>query len=119
MSPSNGCPIKLKYLVLDFAKSFFEGNLYINFETNAKLCYFFEQHRTEDFLKNLKSYYQLPELLSDVVYLIDELWACPCAYHSFLEFLRTNPSISIILITSKKCLLFWIHFFNLRTHTLI
>ncbi len=90
------------YLVLDFAKSFFEGNLYINFETNAKLCYFFEQHRTEDFLKNLKSYYQLPELLSDVVYLIDELWACPCAYHSFLEFLRTNPSISIILITSKE-----------------
>lgn len=90
------------YLALEFAKSFFEGNLYINFETDAKLCHFFEKQRGKDFFEILKSYYQLPKLLSDVLYLLDEIWACPFAYHSFLQVLSEKPSIPMILITSKR-----------------
>jgi len=31
------------FLALDFAKSFYEGNLYVNFETNAAVCNLFQK----------------------------------------------------------------------------
>lgn len=94
------------YLALDFAKSFFDRNLYINFEDNAELCRYFEKKKKDDdpeaFLRILETYYQIqPELLRHILFLFDELWFCPSAYQLFLRFLTTNQPISILLITSK------------------
>lgn len=94
------------YLALEFAKTYFEGNLYINFEHNSKLCNYFkmqeEQIFPSDFIEILSNYYQIPEeLLGTILFILDELPSCFCAYQSFLRFSAIEQGLSVVIISSE------------------
>lgn len=80
------------YLALDFAKSFYEGNLYINFENNASIRDFIIK-RAEDKDVNLMSllceYYQIPEeLAGNLLFILDEIQVCTEAVRLLTQYVK-------------------------------
>lgn len=94
------------YLSLDFAKSFYDGNLYINFENNDDIGFAFEENERqaipEDFDNLICAFYQMPkELLGNILIILDELQCSPSAYVSFLQRPEQSIPLSTLLITSE------------------
>lgn len=94
------------YLALDFAKSFYEGSIYINFETNAAISHAFEQNecsdQSKDFSELISFYYQIPmELFSSILIILDELQYSSSAYLSFLQWVDPIHPLPFILISSE------------------
>ena len=94
------------YLALEFADSYYDGSIYVNFETSYDICDEFLKNSNEDFLEIISRFYQLPmQLLGNILIILDEIRRFPAAYNSFLEFYLKNPDIHNVLIISSDLLL--------------
>ncbi|MBE5960290.1 MAG: ATP-binding protein [Lachnospiraceae bacterium] len=95
------------YLALDFAKSFYEGNLYVNFETNASIRELFKRKAEsvkEDFnlISPLCEYYQIPEeLIGNVLIILDEITASKEALNALDMFAGEENGLSVLIISSN------------------
>lgn len=83
------------YLALDFAKAFYEQHLYLNFETDANLCMYFETkaNHTNDssFVELLSEYLHIPlEYLGNFLIILDELPCCMEAMILLKELLESS-----------------------------
>ena len=94
------------YLTLDFAKSFYEGHIYINFENNANIREYITKksaiHQEMNFIEMICLHYEIPiELVGNLLVILDELDACPEALAIFNNFIKIENSLPIIVISSK------------------
>lgn len=94
------------YLALEFAKSFYEGHLYINFENNATIRnYLIEKSAKQDlgydFVELLCQYYQIPEeLIGNILIILDEIHSSNELTDLFLEYMKFEKAIPLIVISS-------------------
>lgn len=94
------------YLALEFAKSFYEGHLYINFENNATIRnYLIEKSlkndQDYDFVELVCQYYQIPEeLIGNILIILDEIHASSEVTALFMEYLKLEKIIPLIVISS-------------------
>lgn len=94
------------FLALDFAKNFFEGYIYINFETNFHLRELFLSGATlkeKSFLNIISEEFEIPtELLPNVLIVFDEVSFVIHEINYFINYSRANLEIlpNIIMISS-------------------
>ncbi len=95
------------YLALDFAKSFYEGNLYVNFETNAAVCNLFQKaaYSVESelsFIELLYRYYEIPlELSGNLLIILDEITFCKEAIEALNHYLATGNCVPMLVLSSE------------------
>lgn len=96
------------YLALDFAKSFYEGNLYVNFENNAGLREYVKKQITMrqnevNLIDILCEYFQIPEeLIGTLLIVLDEIDSCREAMNLLMDMLQLESNLSILVISSKQ-----------------
>ena len=96
------------YLALDFAKSFYDGNLYVNFETNAAIRELFVKNEAaiendDNMISLLCSYYQIPvEYIGNLLIILDEITECPSAVRALIELMKAGSNLSILIVSSQK-----------------
>lgn len=95
------------YLALDFAKSFYEGNLYVNFETNATVRELFINaaysiENEQSFLELLFQYYEIPlELSGNLLIILDEISFCNEAFEALCHYCKEETAVPMIVISSE------------------
>lgn len=95
------------FLALDFAKSFYEGNLYVNFETNAAVCNLFQKaaysaQNELNFIELIYQYYEIPmELSGNLLIILDEITFCKEAVEALNHYLREGHVVPIIVLSSE------------------
>lgn len=96
------------YLALDFAKSFYEGNLYVNFETNAAVRQIFVQayasySSDENLVELLCRHFQIPiELVGNLLIILDEIGECKEAITALEELTSAGSNVSILVLSSTQ-----------------
>lgn len=99
------------FLALDFAKSFYEGNLYVNFETNAAVCNLFQKAAYSidnelNFIELLYQYYEIPlELSGNLLIILDEITFCKEAIEALNHYLNVTiapeNTVPILVLSSE------------------
>lgn len=95
------------FLALDFAKSFYEGNLYVNFETNAAVRNLFQEaaysvENELNFIELLYQYYEIPlELAGNLLIILDEITFCKEAMEALNHYLKQEHAVPIIVLSSE------------------
>lgn len=96
------------YLALEFAKSFYDGNLYVNFETNAAVRQLFaqaavSQNKEENLVELLCKHFQIPiELVGNLLIILDEIGECKEAIIALEELITAGSNVPIMVISSTK-----------------
>ncbi|WP_312100318.1 DUF4143 domain-containing protein [Lachnoclostridium sp.] len=96
------------FLALDFAKSFYEGNLYVNFETNAAVCNLFQKaaysiENELNIIELLYQYYEIPlELSGNLLIILDEITFCKEAMEALNHYLMNVTSVPGTPVTGTK-----------------
>lgn len=94
------------YLSLDFAKNFFEGYIYINFETNKRFRELFQKAaiiKEKSFYDILSEEFEIPtELLENILIVLDEISFAFPEIEYFIKQTRISSEIfpKIIMISS-------------------
>lgn len=95
------------YLALDFAKSFFDGNLYVNFETVSAARLLLQKACTSvdndyNIIELLCDYYQIPkEYVGNLLFILDEVGECKEAVTMVEELIRAGSNIPILILSSE------------------
>lgn len=95
------------YLSLDFAKSFFDGNLYVNFETTAMICSLVKKQcnsveNDKNLIEILCNYYQIPlEYIGNLLFIFDEIGACKEAVLMLENLVCAGSNVPILVISSE------------------
>ena len=95
------------YLALDFAKSFFDGNLYVNFETVSAVRALIQNacsslDNDDNIIELLCQYYQIPkEYIGNLLFILDEVGECQEAVTMVEELIRIGSNIPLLLISSE------------------
>lgn len=95
------------YLALDFAKSFYEGNLYVNFETNAAIRSLIQKECTSvdqdhNIIELLCLHFQIPtEYVGNLLFILDEIGVCPEAVTMLQDLVRAGSNVPIVVISSE------------------
>lgn len=96
------------YLALDFAKSFYDGNLYVNFETNAAVRSMIMAECTSvdkdlNIIELLCQHFQIPtEYVGNLLFILDEIGECKEAVTMLEELVVAGSNIPIVVITSEE-----------------
>jgi predicted AAA+ superfamily ATPase len=96
------------YLALDFAKSFYDGNLYVNFETNAAVRQLISvavssPTSEENFIELLCRHFQIPtELVGNLLIILDEIGECKEAITALEELIIAGSNVSILVLSSTE-----------------
>lgn len=94
------------YLALEFAKAFYEGHLYINFENNATIRNYLIQRSMKneqdyDFIELLSQFYQIPEeLIGNLLIILDEIYVSSELTHLLTEYLKRDITVPLVIISS-------------------
>jgi predicted AAA+ superfamily ATPase len=96
------------YLAIDFAKSFYEGNLYVNFETNASVRQLISQaisspSNDDNLIELLCEHFQIPtELVGNLLIILDEIGECKEAITALEELILAGSNVSILVLSSSE-----------------
>ncbi len=95
------------FLALDFAKSFYEGNLYVNFETNAAIRSLVQKEcisveHDYNIIELLCLHFHIPnEYIGNLLFIFDEIGSCPEAVIMLCDLVRAGSNVPIIVIASE------------------
>ncbi len=96
------------YLSLEFAKAFYDGNLYVNFETNAAVRQLISlavssASNEDNLIELLCKHFQIPiELVGNLLIILDEIGECPEAITALEELIMAGSNVSILVISSTE-----------------
>ncbi len=79
------------FLACEFAKTFFDSYLYINFEHNRELVSVLNQQPKEQIISILAKYFEFPEeYIENIPFIFDEIHYCPEVISKLLQFIQQN-----------------------------